>query len=418
MHRHAGEPATRQIPQTATRKPTSLRRCGFTLIELLVVISIIAVLMSLILPAVQNARAAARRTQCLNRMRNVSTALLSSATAHNGHFPGVVGHNGAVPTCWSREILPHLDQQAVYDRLRTGTVPEVRIEAYLCPDDIANATPTRGLSYVVNVGVGLLTPGCNVPPPAVHFDSVVIDEGDDGGYVASLVTHPENDSWDGLPLSFIGVVAETGGRRVWGVDWNRDSEVTPEEDRISAGSRVFWGSIKPQSTANMQQILDLGDGTSNTLMISERDRAREWSGLRQPVHGPLFARLPFMAPWLSHGFGLSTATLRDAAGDFMLPVYGEYPPKSNRNAWVYTEVMNNGHPICEDPPPVPATSVINNPNKWHPSPSSGHHGVVVVGFCDGAVRTVSENIDARVYVHLLTSAGARYGEEILSGEQF
>ena len=57
------------------------RRSAFTLIELLVSISIIAVLMSLILPAVQNAREAGRRTQCLNRVRNLSVALTGFAAA-------------------------------------------------------------------------------------------------------------------------------------------------------------------------------------------------------------------------------------------------------------------------------------------------------------------------------------------------
>ena len=56
-------------------------RRGFTLIELLVVISIIATLMSLILPAIQNAREAGRRTQCLNNIRNVTVACLNFASS-------------------------------------------------------------------------------------------------------------------------------------------------------------------------------------------------------------------------------------------------------------------------------------------------------------------------------------------------
>ncbi len=66
------------------------RRGGFTLIELLVVISIIATLMSLILPAIQNAREAGRRTQCLNNIRNVTVACMNFASSSpRGHVPNL-----------------------------------------------------------------------------------------------------------------------------------------------------------------------------------------------------------------------------------------------------------------------------------------------------------------------------------------
>src|SRR5215813_10206227 len=97
------------------------RARGFTLVELLVVIAIIGVLVALLLPAVQQAREAARRMSCTNNLKQIGIAL------HNHHdvklmFPpgGMqTGHNGTpCYTTWTIEILPFMEQQAIYQQYR------------------------------------------------------------------------------------------------------------------------------------------------------------------------------------------------------------------------------------------------------------------------------------------------------------
>jgi len=91
----------------------STRRVGFTLVELLVVIAIITLLVSILLPAVQSAREAARRTQCLNNLKQLQLAVLNYETANQAFPPGAT-RSGAV---WSAFILPYVEEQAIYDAL-------------------------------------------------------------------------------------------------------------------------------------------------------------------------------------------------------------------------------------------------------------------------------------------------------------
>ncbi|WP_254508811.1 DUF1559 family PulG-like putative transporter [Anatilimnocola floriformis] len=88
-------------------------RVGFTLVELLVVIAIIGVLVALLLPAVQSAREAARRTQCLNHLKQLSLAVLNYESSH-GRLPMNTGSTGYSPHA---RLLPFLEQGNLYDLL-------------------------------------------------------------------------------------------------------------------------------------------------------------------------------------------------------------------------------------------------------------------------------------------------------------
>src|SRR5262249_35015329 len=110
----------REPPEMTAPRSSSAARPprGFTLIELLVVIAIIAVLIGLLLPAVQSAREAARRAQCVNNLKQMSLAVHNFESSYGAFPPGVgpypIQTGGGGRATVAAQILPFLEQSAMY----------------------------------------------------------------------------------------------------------------------------------------------------------------------------------------------------------------------------------------------------------------------------------------------------------------
>ncbi len=171
---------------------TSSSRLGFTLIELLVVIGIMGILVALLLPAVQAAREAARRTDCSNRVRQLAFAAHMHHDAYN-YFPPAryesrpdaqpADQCGLETPTWLARVMPFIEQVALGDRwdyskpwhehdeeVRT-TVPDI----FLCPSRRSGTQPVglRSLRTTTTGGGGRLPCGCPVPPRPVDVTEQV-----------------------------------------------------------------------------------------------------------------------------------------------------------------------------------------------------------------------------------------------------
>jgi prepilin-type N-terminal cleavage/methylation domain-containing protein/prepilin-type processing-associated H-X9-DG protein len=337
---------------------TLFRRAGFTLVELLVVIAIIGTLVALLLPAVQGAREAARRSSCTNSLRQL---VLASTQYHDAQqcFPSgwivnVAGGNeqqGWEGWGWGALLLPYLDQRNLHRDLAVGSFrlgapssdppqcvlqggnPDSRLignmdnmkklistplKLFMCPSD----TGFTGTGQVVTEQPGIR--------PGRELAGV--------GASAGGIT--------GFPQAVSNYIGVAGHRRVTGS--------TPN-------TGVFYGN-------SYVRMADIIDGTSNTAILGERE-----------------SQICLSATWVGTSNSFSFGDSHDAS---MVTGYDQPP-------------LNAPPAVFPD-----GSLVVMGPKLCGEGFSSMHNGGAMFAFADGSVRFIPNGIN---YFYVNTSGGPGAG---------
>ncbi|HAH45714.1 MAG TPA: hypothetical protein DCM07_12830 [Planctomycetaceae bacterium] len=342
----------REIPRT----DSSRLRSGYTILELLVVTAVISIMIALALPAVQSARNSARQVQCLNNMRNVTLGILQATDSANrfpacGYFGDGTPATGGSYRSWVVATLPYIDQANLYNQWDVevnyknpvnAPLAKTHIPVLICPDDISEVPGQGNLTYVVSSGVGF------------------------SAQISGIHDCPVGPSSGKLDLNGNGISCNS----------STEGDGTPSDRELFFQMGLFFnetwkGEIRAKRHYTMA---GLTDGASNTMLISENIRtgynpensASNWASPN-----------PYLTSFYI-GNPCRNGSCSEGNVDYNLANSG-------------SSAINAG---------------IAKPEGSAPYPNSLHKGGVNVGYCDGHVQFLSENIDGKVYAALASPQGA------------
>ena len=255
------------------------RHRAFTLVELLVVIAIIGILVALLLPAIQAAREAARRSQCANNLRQITLACLNYEDAHNRLPPGAFNPFGQT---WYHAILPYIEQGALWELWDGGqyhlgtnrTIASTPIPTVMCPssaqqvpEGITDLFPGSYVCNVGNLGVGGHSPQTlhvlqtrSLGDTTVKYGRAPFVAATQGG---GFVQKPLSFMYDGTSntLAFSEVLSGTVGTSVGGA-----------ANRLDPRGWPYHGAYSWFSTWRVPNSLDpdVNNGSGNMCVPTRR----------------------------------------------------------------------------------------------------------------------------------------------------
>lgn len=381
----------------AMNRTTCRDRSAFTLVELLVVIAIIGILVALLLPAVQAAREAARRTQCVNNLKNCALGALNYESTNQEFPPGMrystrpeTGYNGF---SWQVEVLDFMEESAVAEQIR-----ELQQEA-LAVDPRRPLNPyDYGNPEILNV-IFSISSIFECPSDGEAFDNVPSGSG---------------TRRDGIPASNYYAVMGAGITR--NIDFPSDPRISAEvgEDYLGTvrlSSIPLDGIMLPARGVRAGRVTD---GLSNTLLMGER-----WYHLRQWLVGgywgittlPPDLRAEMMASRVNGVFAEPREPLPGSTVFSCTAVGGRYAPSAPLNQIGYYYLHDN-----DDNPPRPGAippGATNHRISTSELPfGSFHPGGANFAYGDGSVHFLNTDIEPAFYVAL----GTRNGGEVINEE--